>query len=301
METKIYIYVLDDPSGVSSTVYVGYTIDPGKRIKRHLEEATCDRPERRRYRNCWIRSLLKRDVLPRMTVVEEVLDGNWQEAEKHHIAYYKSIGIHLCNDTDGGDGTLGMKHRQETIEKMSKAKLGIPMKEEDKLKRMRQDVLQDIGCIEEMYKAGYSLTEIGTIYDANDETIKYHLEKASVELRTEKYTDRYKAKITEAATGKTQSPETKEKRSNSLKGRTRPEEVCAKISTTRKAKIASGEIKMPTNRATGENARTYRSDVDTNLLIALFNKGLSFRAIGKEVGLEHHSVKARLKKAGVVQ
>lgn len=300
MEQQIFIYALEDHTYISSTVYVGYTIDPDKRLKRHLEEATSNRSERNRYRNCWIRSLLNRGVMPKMIILEEIKDGDWQEAEKYHIAYFKSIGMKLCNDTEGGDGTLGHKHTDESKEKMRQAKIGIPKTEEWKQSISRQDIIEDIDCIIEMYNSGYSLREIGELYDAGHDRISYQIQKAGIELREEKFTDRSKDKLREANVGKVQSAETRQKRSASLTGRTRPQEVCEKISATRKQRIAAGQIKMPVKRASGEDSGKYRKDIDNSRLIELFNKGLSFRAIGKEVGLEHHSVKARLKKAGAI-
>jgi transposase-like protein len=72
-----------------------------------------------------------------------------------------------------------------------------------------------------------------------------------------------------------------------------------KMNKKRKDKIASGEIIMPSNKASGTNAGTYRHDVSDDELINLHKSGASLRQIGKAVGMEHHAVKNRLIKAGV--
>jgi hypothetical protein len=46
------------------------------------------------------------------------------ETERSLIAIMRSVGIKLCNMTDGGEGPAGMRHSEETKRKWSIAKLG---------------------------------------------------------------------------------------------------------------------------------------------------------------------------------
>lgn len=300
---KVYIYALIDPSEISSTLYIGYTIDPAGRLSDHITGATTDEICKNSYKNCWIRSLLFRDVKPAMIILEEktILNSSeeWKEDERWYIAYFKSIGAKLCNSTDGGDGTLGHKHSDETKQKMRKIKLGTKQPEEVVIKRMRQDVIENMDKIKELYSQEYSLDDLGQLYDTNHSTISYHLNRAGIEIRDKtETTDKAREKIRAANLGKTLTEETKQKISTANLGQTRTEETCNNISTTRKERIASGEITMSTNRATGADAGTYRDDVEDDVLVALYNDNNSLRAIGKIVGMEHHSIKARLIKAG---
>lgn len=297
MQDKLCIYILEDPSEVSQTIYVGYTINSDRRFKRHIEEATSNRPERNRYRNCWIRSLLNRGVMPKMIILEEINDENWQEAERYYIAYFKYIGLKLCNDTNGGDGTLGMKHSNETKEKMRHAKLGTTKTDISKDKVSHQIIKDNIFEIIELYSAKYSLREIAQLFDANHQAVAYRLGRAGIVLREQyEVTERSKEKLQQANIGKIQSEETKQKRSNLLNDRKRSPEICAKISASHMGKKLSEEHRRKLSIAKqGAGSPTFRTDIDNSLIIDLYNKGLSLRAIGKEIGLEHHAVKARLK------
>ncbi len=298
MQEKLYIYILKDPGEVSQTIYVGFTNNPEGRLARHLQP---NELAKNRYKDCWIKSLLNRDIFPEMIILEEVQESNWQEAEQFYIAYFQSLGIKLCNSTVGGDGTLGHKHTEYTKELMRQKKIGIAKTEEWKQSISNQDVLNDISYIIELYAAGYSLREIGELYDTHHSVITYHIEKAGIQLREEKFTARSIEKLQQANMGKTQSDETKQKRSNSLKGRKRPPEVCAKISASHKGKTLTEEHRAKLSIAKqGAGSPTFKANIDNDVIVSLFNKGMSFRSIGKEVGLEHHAVKARLKKIGAI-
>ena len=298
-----YIYLLSDPSAVSDTKYIGKTLDAKGRYDRHLCEAAAY--QSKRYVYCWIRSLLDRGIEPEMTVLEvvnvsiDLLDEELCEFEKLYISDYKERGIKLCNLTDGGDGTLGHKHSEETKKKMAEKKLGTHMTEETKQKIMRQDI--DLNYIKELYAANYSLYEIAQEFNCEHNTIKYHLEKAGIEIRNDKMTDRYRQKISQSLTGKIQSEETCNKRSDSLQGHPVTPETRAKLSTAHQGKTLSAEHKQKLSAAKqGDKAPTYRTDVSTDQLVSLYSEGKSLRQIGKEVGMGHHAVRGRLIKAGII-
>ena len=109
-----YIYVLRDPRN-DEVRYVGFTTDVGKRFRVHISEAT--RGIAKSHKNNWIRSLLNLDLQPVMKVIERGI-GEWQSVEMYWIRHYRMQGARLTNSTDGGEGTLGVIVRQETIKKM---------------------------------------------------------------------------------------------------------------------------------------------------------------------------------------
>jgi len=116
MKTKIY--TLNAPDG--EIRYVGKTIQPLKtRLQAHLNAA-----KRGKNHRCnWIRSLLKKNDSPIIHLLSEVEgDGCKEEIEK--IAYFKSTGTRLTNQTDGGEGTLGCHPSPETRKKQSEVHKG---------------------------------------------------------------------------------------------------------------------------------------------------------------------------------
>lgn len=297
-KTESYIYLLYDETAFSTTCYVGVADNIEERLNEH--NGDWNTLSSRNHKKCWIKSLKNRDTRASILIIDTIpaLD-KWQIYESFYIAYYKYIDINLCNGTFGGDGNPGYKHTEEALEKMSKSKLGKVMTEEGRIKRMRQDILNDMEYIKELYLAEYSLNEISKTYNTDVGTIIKHLKRINVEIREEIHTARSKQKITTSLTGQVQSPETIEKRASQLRGKERPQEVCDKISNTRKELLSTGQIQMPTNRASGKDAGKYRDDVDDMFLLELHNEGKSLREIGRIVNMEHYSVKLRLENLGI--
>jgi group I intron endonuclease len=128
----IYIYTLSDP--ISNDIrYVGKTVNPTKRYRKHLKESS-----RRGYHSsCWINSLLTNGVEPIITVIEICDDSNWDEREKYWIELY-SKQYDLTNIHEGGGfggtsyGFKGKKHSKESIDKMKEARIGVSIKQTDK-------------------------------------------------------------------------------------------------------------------------------------------------------------------------
>jgi hypothetical protein len=91
----VHIYSLTDPD-TGEVRYVGKANNAEKRIATHMRDA--------RRRNtpvyCWIRSLGGR--LPVVSVLEEVPEQEWPEAERRWIASFREGG-RLLNLADGGD------------------------------------------------------------------------------------------------------------------------------------------------------------------------------------------------------
>lgn len=57
-------------------------------------------------------------------VIDEALEEELNDLEAEYIAYYRSIGKHLYNETDGGGGKCGYQHTEETKQKISKSNTG---------------------------------------------------------------------------------------------------------------------------------------------------------------------------------
>lgn len=99
---NVSIYILDDPTDTSLRMYIGKTV---KKLSIRLSQHLNKRGLRvKTEKNSWIKSLLSREIIPRITLLEIVDKDSWQEAERFWISYFKSIGIRLVNGTEGGEG-----------------------------------------------------------------------------------------------------------------------------------------------------------------------------------------------------
>lgn len=100
-EDVAYIYSLIDPID-NSIRYIGWTSNVENRYKQHLKEA---RRGSKNHRCNWIRSLFSKNVLPTISVIEEIPYSKRQEREVYWISYYGREN--LVNSTDGGEGQKG--------------------------------------------------------------------------------------------------------------------------------------------------------------------------------------------------
>jgi group I intron endonuclease len=111
------IYALHHPN--SSRVYVGKSKNGMRRPKEHSQVSTMQRYIQTPLTK-WIKSLQKRGLEPKITVLEECAKPeDLNEAEIFHIAYFRSLGMQLLNLTDGGDGGFGYQPTEEARKKMS--------------------------------------------------------------------------------------------------------------------------------------------------------------------------------------
>jgi hypothetical protein len=128
------IYLIYDLSGKHDG-YVGYawsTLET--RLKGHVQLAKRLKNNDKFYSklDC-SQSLRKLNFQVGIGLLEIVPEGQrWQDAEIKWIAFYKSIGWHLWNGTRGGDGTLGLKWRNESKLKLSVSKTGTTASNEAK-------------------------------------------------------------------------------------------------------------------------------------------------------------------------
>lgn len=93
--------MLQDPI-TEEVKYIGKSNNPKRRYQSHL----WDRPKVKYYSYYWIRYLLKKDLRPIMTIIDET-EGDWELLEKYWIGQMKAWGFKLCNITDGGNGAYG--------------------------------------------------------------------------------------------------------------------------------------------------------------------------------------------------
>jgi len=113
-----YIYVLSEPTG--EIRYVGKSVNPKDRYRRHLNEAK--KRNSITYKSNWIYSLLKKGLKPKIEVIDQV-DGEWEWLEQYWISQMKIWGFDLVNDTEGGENPPtwkdGQVHNNEFIKHLS--------------------------------------------------------------------------------------------------------------------------------------------------------------------------------------
>jgi len=116
METTVFIYALIDPR-TDEIKYVGKTNNLKARLSKHINRKLKTKV------SCWIRSVLKEDMLPIMEVLDEVPNSEWQFWEQHWIWLCLSWGFNLKNGTYGGDGG-DVNFTPDTIRKLRELNLG---------------------------------------------------------------------------------------------------------------------------------------------------------------------------------
>jgi hypothetical protein len=99
----VKIYILRDPI-TNQIRYVGKTIGTLKqRLSNHLSSARSGRYNN--YTTNWLKSLINKDLNPKIELVEESIDlESWENLEKTWIGIFKNIGCNLTNSTEGGIG-----------------------------------------------------------------------------------------------------------------------------------------------------------------------------------------------------
>jgi len=121
MSKLAYIYTLNDPISGEAR-YVGKTVQPQVRLQQHINRS---REENITHKDRWINSLLLNGLLPKMEIIDEVKQKDWEAYERQYILLFKSMGARLTNLTEGGEGLsgdenpmFGKTHTQESKQKI---------------------------------------------------------------------------------------------------------------------------------------------------------------------------------------
>lgn len=117
--STVFIYALKCPT-TGEIRYVGKATNPMLRLRTHLQEAK----RGKNHRAYWIRSLAIKGMQPKMEIVDEVPENEWQSWEVAYIQHFREEGFDLVNGSLGGDGNPGLKHSAEAREKIRDARLG---------------------------------------------------------------------------------------------------------------------------------------------------------------------------------
>ncbi len=149
--------------------------------------------------NKWVRNIFKHDDKENIKIelIECKNEKRAFELEKRWIAIFRADGYTLCNFTDGGEGRLGLKHSQETIQKMKK-----PKKDTKNMKYKKS----------ELAKINMAKAQIGR---KQSEQTKEKLRKINT---GKKLSEETKLKAAKAGLGRFVSEETKNKHREAQRG-----------------------------------------------------------------------------------
>ncbi len=122
----ISIYWLLDPRNERPR-YVGQTSAPlSSYLRKKIRQDSKSLHSNKRIN--WIKSLVRKNLSPKIELIAQVADGDWIEAEKSYIRLLKACGANLVNGNEGGVGhsrstkeRKPRKHSQETKDKISLA------------------------------------------------------------------------------------------------------------------------------------------------------------------------------------
>lgn len=91
-----YIYGLIDPE-TGEMRYVGKSDNPKVRYQYHLADKNTNP-----HKTAWISGLSKRGLKPKLVIVEETNQKQWEERERYWIKHYRDAGAPLVNILEGG-------------------------------------------------------------------------------------------------------------------------------------------------------------------------------------------------------
>jgi hypothetical protein len=111
MKTR-FIYTLSDPI-TNEVKYIGKTNNINRRLKDHISNSSLSELNKK---NNWIISLLKNKLVPKIEILDEIVESDIDFYEIFYISLFKSWGFNLTNGTNGGDGYdwTGKKHSKES-------------------------------------------------------------------------------------------------------------------------------------------------------------------------------------------
>lgn len=115
--STVFLYTLEDPRSPGMVRYIGKTSSPVRRLRSHVSVCSSPSPS---HKNSWISGLIASGVTPKMEILEEVPEDEWEEAEVFYIKYLGFLGCDLTNVAVGGRGCS--QHTDEVKRKISETK-----------------------------------------------------------------------------------------------------------------------------------------------------------------------------------
>ncbi len=192
-------------NSVNDKIYIGQTINTLKqRINGHKRTNKTN--------NYFHNALIKHSdwnwtILQEYNCNKEKMGSVLNKAERYYISIFDSFK-NGYNGTEGGSGSIGRKHTEETKRKISEGGKGRKLSKETKRKMSK-------------FHKGTSLSK-----ETKDKISKFHKEKV--------LTGEHKRKISEGGKGRTHTEETKRKMSKEHKGKKFTEEAKKNMSESRR-------------------------------------------------------------------
>lgn len=227
-----YIYSLIDPR-TDAVRYVGWAYDVHKRLRDHITKARREHS----HKASWLVGLAQEGWQPLCQVLESGT-GDWAEAERRWIAFYREQGADLTNLTNGGEGIVGYTFTAEVRRKMSEAKRGrsLPPEQIAKLAAALKGRRRPAAVVKKIADArrargGWSVSE---------ET----REKIRRSVTGFRHTDEARAKIAEAGRGRRFSDEARQKMSDAKRGKELSADHRQKLSEAKRGRTLTDEHKQ---------------------------------------------------------
>lgn len=233
--TKGYIYGLLDPESMELR-YVGQTWCLSERYYKHVWEAKNLKTNHKRN---WIKSLLSRNLEPKLQIIEVCELDRLDERECFHIAQYRAAGCRLTNLTDGGGGLRGFKMPEEVKEKISRAIRGENHPFFGK-KHSAEHVINMAKAATGKTLSKEGREKVSRFFKGRKQTPEHRLKISLAQQGSnnsffgKSHTPEAKQKMSAFHTGRIKTEETRKKLSKALKGQPKSPETRKKLSEARK-------------------------------------------------------------------
>jgi group I intron endonuclease len=271
-----YLYLITNK--INEKVYVGKAKSPKKRWQKHI------RPDVRTLKHQAIAKAIRKYGKDNFIFeLVQAVDSEQEafELEKFWIAELRRYSIPNYNLTDGGEGTSGYRHTQETKNNLSQMKLGIPFSEEHKQNLSAAKIglppPNKGKAMSNEQRSKLSEAHTGKILsEEHKQTIIKNAEtNPNFGFKGRKHTEITKQKISESKTGTVILQSTKDKMS------------------------IARSLYMVENREKLFDKRTKIVWPD-NLELLNVVKEFGYSEIGRRLGVSGNTIKGRLKRRGLI-